>query len=101
MITLEEVTVMTGVEYFYNDLWAKAKSLLKEDSSIGKLVYETYFEESNLVFLNEEKAIIAVPTNLQKMILSQKLHLIGTVLGSILNHSVNIQAKPFRLFPHN
>ncbi len=39
---------MTGVEYFYNDLWAKAKSLLKEDSSIGKLVYETYFEESNL-----------------------------------------------------
>ena len=71
MITLEEVTVMTGVEYFYNDLWAKAKNLLKEDSSIGKLVYETYFEESNLVFLNEEKAIIAVPTNLQKMILSE------------------------------
>lgn len=82
---------MTGVEYFYNDLWAKAKSLLKEDSSIGKLVYETYFEESNLVFLNEEKAIIAVPTNLQKMILSQKIHLIGTILGSILNHSVNCE----------
>lgn len=82
---------MTGVEYFYNDLWAKAKNLLKEDSSIGKLVYETYFEESNLVFLNEEKAIIAVPTNLQKMILSQKLHLIGTVLSSILNHSVDCE----------
>lgn len=82
---------MTGVEYFYNDLWAKAKNLLREDSSIGKLVYETYFEESNLVFLNEEKAIIAVPTNLQKMILSQKLHLIGTILSSILNHSVNCE----------
>lgn len=82
---------MTGVEYFYNDLWAKAKNLLREDSSIGKLVYETYFEESNLVFLNEEKAIIAVPTNLQKMILSQKLHLIGTVLSSILNHSVDCE----------
>jgi chromosomal replication initiator protein len=82
---------MTGIEYFYNDLWAKAKNLLKEDSSIGKLVYETYFEESNLVFLNEEKAIIAVPTNLQKMILSQKLHLFGTILGSILNHSVNCE----------
>jgi len=82
---------MTGVEYFYNDLWSKAKNRLKDDSSIGKLVYETYFEESNLVFLNEEKAIISVPTNLQKMILSQKLALIGNVLSSILQHNVDCE----------
>jgi chromosomal replication initiator protein len=79
---------MTGVEYYYNDLWAKAKTQLKEDSSIGKLVYETYFEESNLVFLNEEKAVIAVPTNLQKMILTQKLALITETLSNLIHHPV-------------
>ncbi len=44
--TLEGVVFMTGVEYYYNDLWIKAKNTLKDDLSIGKLVYETYFDES-------------------------------------------------------
>lgn len=84
---------MTGVEYYYNDLWNKTKALLKEDVSIGKLVYETYFEDSQLAFLNEQKAIVAVPTNLQKMILSQKVELIELLLGQMLEHAITVEVQ--------
>jgi chromosomal replication initiator protein len=82
---------MTGVEYFYNDVWTKAKNLIKSDTSVGKLVFETYFDDSNLVFLDDQKAVISVPTNLQKLIFSQKLELVERVLGLVLEHPVNCE----------
>lgn len=87
------VVHMTGVEYYYSDLWNKTKLLLKEDSSIGKLVYDTYFDNSELVFLNETKAVVAVPTNLQKMILGQKLDLIEALLSLNLPQPVVVEIQ--------
>lgn len=86
---------MTGIEYYYNDVWTKTKNLLKNDSSIGKLVYDTYFENSKLVFLNEQKAVVEVPTNLEKMILSQKTELIEALLSVHLDHSVSVEIQLF------
>jgi len=82
---------MTGVQYFYNDVWAKAKNLIRDEASIGKLVYETYFDESNLVYLDDQKAIISVPTNLQKLIISQKMELVEQVLAVVLEHPVQCE----------
>ena len=84
---------MTGIEYYYNDVWSKTKDLLKNDSSIGKLVYDTYFENSKLVFLNEQKAVVEVPTNLEKMILSQKTDLIEALLSINLDHQVEVEIQ--------
>lgn len=86
---------MTGIEYYYNDVWTKTKNLLKNDSSIGKLVYDTYFENSKLVFLNEQKAVVEVPTNLEKMILSQKTELIEALLSVHLDHYVSVEIQLF------
>lgn len=91
--TLEGVVFMTGVEYYYNDLWIKAKNTLKDDLSIGKLVYETYFDESFLVFINDIRAVIAVPTNLQKMILTQKIDLIQETLAQLVNHPITCEIQ--------
>jgi len=93
MRTLEGVVAMTGVEYYYNDLWSKAKNILKEDLSIGRLVYETYFDESFLVFINDIKAVVAVPTNLQKMILTQKVDLIQETLAQLVNHPITCEIQ--------
>lgn len=82
---------MTGVEYFYNDVWSKAKNLIRSDASIGKLVFDTYFDESNLVFLDDQKAVISVPTNLQKLIFAQKMELVERVLGVVLEHPINCE----------
>lgn len=82
---------MTGVQYFYNDVWAKAKNLIRDEASIGKLVYETYFDESNLVYLDDQKAIISVPTNLQKLIISQKMELVEQVLSVVLEHPIQCE----------
>lgn len=86
---------MTGIEYYYNDVWSKTKDLLKNDSSIGKLVYDTYFENSKLVFLNEQRAVVEVPTNLEKMILSQKTDLIEALLSVNLDHQVQVEIQLF------
>lgn len=84
---------MTGIDYYYRDVWSKTKDLLKNDSTIGKMVYETYFENSKLVFLSDKKAIIEVPTNLEKMILSQKTDLIEALLSIHLDHQVNVEIQ--------
>ena len=86
---------MTGIEYYYNDVWSKTKDLLKNDSSIGKLVYDTYFKNSKLVFLNEQRAVVEVPTNLEKMILSQKTDLIEALLSVSLDHQVQVEIQLF------
>ncbi len=84
---------MTGIEYYYNDVWSKTKDLLKNDTSIGKLVYDTYFENSKLVFLNEKRAVVEVPTNLEKMILSQKTELIEALLSINVDHQVQVEIQ--------
>lgn len=71
---------MTGVEHYYQDIWSKAKTILRDDSTIDRIVYDAYFDESNLVFLNEEKAVITVPSFVQKTVLSQKINLIKDIL---------------------
>lgn len=82
---------MTGIEYYYHDLWSKTKALIKEDASIGKLVYDTYFDNSELVHLSDDTAVVAVPTNLQKMILSQKIELIQALLSVQLNKNITVE----------
>ena len=85
------VMFMTGVEFLFTDIWSKTKNIIKDHESIGKIIYDTYFDDSKLVDLNADKAIIVVPTNLQKMVLSQRLELISQSLGKVLNRSVGCE----------
>jgi chromosomal replication initiator protein len=82
---------MTGVEFLFSDIWSKTKSIIKDHESVGKIIYDTYFDDSKLVDLSMEKATILVPTNLQKMVLSQKLDLISESLEKVLNRSVDCE----------
>jgi chromosomal replication initiator protein len=81
---------MTSVEHYFHDIWTKAKSALREDSTIDKIVYDTYFDESSLAFLNDEKAVITVPSFVQKTVLAQKKNLIKDILES-LGYVVSIE----------
>jgi chromosomal replication initiator protein len=81
---------MTSVEHYFHDIWMKAKSALREDSTIDKIVYDTYFDESSLAFLNDERAVITVPSFVQKTVLTQKKSLIKEILES-LGYVVSIE----------
>jgi chromosomal replication initiator protein len=81
---------MTSVEHYFHDIWMKAKSALREDSTIDKIVYDTYFDESSLAFLNDERAVITVPSFVQKTVLTQKKSLIKDILES-LGYVVSIE----------
>jgi chromosomal replication initiator protein len=74
---------MTEVQHYYQDVWSKAKTIIREDSSIDKVVYDAYFNESSLAFLNEERAVITVPSFVQKSVLSQKVSLIQDILEGL------------------
>lgn len=100
---------MTSVEHYFHDIWMKAKSALREDSTIDKIVYDTYFDESSLAFLNDERAVITVPSFVQKTVLTQKKSLIKDILES-LGYVVSIEvllndefspAQPLDMQPFN
>ncbi len=82
---------MNGVEFLFSDIWSKTKSIIKDHESIGKIIYDTYFDDSKLIDLNSDKAVIVVPTNLQKMVLSQRLDLISQSLEKVLNRAVSCE----------
>lgn len=82
-MSTQGVRHMTGVEHYYQDIWSKAKTIIREDSSIDKIVYDAYFDESNLVYLNDDKAVITVPSFVQKTVLSQKTNLIKDILEGL------------------
>ena len=58
---------MTGVELYFSDIWTKTKTIIKDHDSVGKIIYDTYFDDSSLMDLSDALATIVVPTNLQKM----------------------------------
>ena len=82
---------MNGVEFLFSDIWSKTKSIIKDHESVGKIIYDTYFDDSKLIDLNSDKAVIVVPTNLQKMVLSQRLDLISQSLEKVLNRAVSCE----------
>ena len=82
---------MTGVELYFSDIWSKTKTIIKDHDSVGKIIYDTYFDDSSLMDLSDARATIVVPTNLQKMVLSQKLQLISDSLHQVINRDVECE----------
>ena len=62
---------MTYVETYLEDIWSKTKQFMKNSGYVDAIVYDTYFDESSLKDLSESKAVIVVPTQIQKVILLQ------------------------------
>ena len=79
---------MTIAEMYLDDIWNKTKEIMKNSDLIDRIVYDTYFHESFLRDLNEEKASIVVPTQLQKVILIQESSFIADSLNVVLDKQV-------------
>lgn len=76
---------MTTMDFYLDDVWSNVKRSIKESDHFDEPIYKTYFEDSRLASLNDTKAVILVPTYLQKIILSEEVPVISDTLNSVLD----------------
>lgn len=76
---------MSTLQFYLDDVWTNVKRSIKDSNHFDEPIYKTYFEESRLASLNDTKAIILVPTYLQKIILLEEMPIISDTLNSILD----------------
>ena len=70
---------------YLDDLWHEVKSMIKKSEYFDDTIYETYFDNSQLTNLNNNKAVIAVDSYFQQLILSNEISVISSSLSRILN----------------
>jgi len=61
-------------------IWKDVLLVIQEGSFFDDVVYNTYFSNSSLHELDEHHALISVPTNMQKLVLSEYLEHISSSL---------------------
>lgn len=76
---------MTSIQFYLDDVWGRVKTSIEKSNYFDQPIYKTYIEDSQLASLDEKKAIISVPTYLQKVILSEELIFINQTLNNILD----------------
>ena len=68
-----------------DDLWHEVKLMIKKSEYFDDTIYKTYFDNSQLTNLNNNKAVIAVDSYFQQLILSNEISVISSSLSRILN----------------
>lgn len=82
---------MNALENYYKDIWNKTKTVIRDSNFFDAPIYTTYFEDSSLASLTDEKAIVIVPTYFQKLILNQEIELISSSLEKIVDHTIRCE----------
>lgn len=80
------------MKLYLEDIWGKVQSSILNKPDMTDEIYNTYYKEASLVDLNENKAIIIVPTYINKMILNDEIDLISSSIRSIVGKD-SIQAE--------
>ena len=70
---------------YLDDLWHEVKLMIKKSEYFDDTIYKTYFDNSQLTNLNNNKAVIAVDSYFQQLILSNEINVISSSLSRILN----------------
>lgn len=76
---------MSDIQFYLEDVWGRVKTSIEQSNYFDQPIYKTYIEDSQLASLNRDKAIISVPTYLQKVILSEELNFINQTINTVLD----------------
>lgn len=82
---LTKGVIMTTANIFLDDLWQQVKHLVKKSEHFDDVIYNTYFDNTELANLNDKKAMITVTTSFQKLVLDNEVNFIASNLSRILN----------------
>lgn len=76
---------MTTMQFYLDDVWGRVKTSIEQSKYFDKPIYETYIKDSSLASLNNDKAIISVPTYLQKVILMDEITFITQTINNVMD----------------
>lgn len=76
---------MTTSNLRLNDLWGEVKSKIKKSEHFDETIYQTYFDNTQLTYLDETTATINVESFFQKVVLENEVPVISNILSNLLN----------------
>ncbi len=81
------------VEIYLNDLWEKLITFLRNSNQPGldNIVIDTYYSNSRLVSLDNNKAIVVVDNEISKQVIITEINLISQTLSEILNDTITCE----------
>ncbi|MEG0076515.1 chromosomal replication initiator protein DnaA [Anaerorhabdus sp.] len=82
---------MTSNMFYLNEIWSRALESIGTSGRVDSFVFDNFYKESNLVDLNEKKALISVASFIHKTLLMNEIDLISTTLEDILNAPTKLQ----------
>ncbi|WP_332509420.1 chromosomal replication initiator protein DnaA [Anaerorhabdus sp.] len=77
--------------FYLNEIWSRALESIGTSGRVDSFVFDNFYKESNLVDLNEKKALISVASFIHKTLLMNEIDLISTTLEDILNAPTKLQ----------
>lgn len=82
---------MSVVQNHLKTIWNQTLSKIKDGGFFDELVYNTYLTNTTLYDLNDDKAIIVVPTQIQKMVLDSELGVIKDCLEAVVEQKIDCE----------
>ncbi|WP_078711103.1 chromosomal replication initiator protein DnaA [Anaerorhabdus furcosa] len=82
---------MTNNSFYLNEIWSRTLESIGTSGRVDNFVFDNFYKESNLVDLNEKKALISVASFIHKTLLMNEIDLISTTLEDILNAPTKLQ----------
>lgn len=73
------------MQFYLDDVWGRVKTSIESSNYFDQPIFKTYIENSQLASLDDKKAVISVPTYLQKVILSDELGFINQTINTVLD----------------
>ena len=73
------------MQFYLDDVWGRVKTSIESSNYFDQPIFKTYIENSQLASLDDKKAVISVPTYLQKVILSDELGFINQTINKVLD----------------
>lgn len=72
-------------DQYLADVWRRTLDYLTANGKLDQNIYQTFYSESQLIELNDEKGIVLVPDIMSKQIISQSAEMLALQIADLLN----------------
>jgi chromosomal replication initiator protein len=84
---------VTSNTFYLNEIWSRVLNIIGSSERVDTFVFDNFYKESNLVDLNDKKALISVSSFIHKTLLMNEIDFISTTLEDILNAPTKLNCE--------
>ena len=75
----------TKKDQYLADVWRRTLDYLTANGKLDQNIYQTFYSQSQLIELNDEKGIVLVPDIMSKQIITQSAEMLALQIADLLN----------------